>query len=67
VQGATGRIAVITIDQQGADQYTGINIQRDATEQWFVGMNNVDDDFIIRGDAATDFVTINNSDGNMWD
>jgi hypothetical protein len=65
VQGASGGNAVVTIDQQGTDQYTGVNIQRDAIEQWFVGMNNADDDFIIRGDGATDFVTIRNSDGNV--
>jgi len=65
IQGVSGGNAVITIDQHGADQYTGLNLQRDATEQWFVGMNNLSDDFIIRGDAATDYLTIKNADGNV--
>lgn len=65
VRGATNGVAVIKVDQLGTDQYAGNLIARDGTEKWFVGMNNIDDDFIIRTNASFDAVTVNNTSGNV--
>jgi len=65
ITGISNSPAVINLSQTGTTQYIGTKLQRTATEKWFVGMNNSDDDFIIRNNAATDVVTVQTSTGNV--
>ncbi|MBL4587392.1 MAG: hypothetical protein JKX84_10110, partial [Flavobacteriales bacterium] len=65
VEGDPDQVAILTIDQQGNDQYVGTNIQRDGAERWFVGMNNLDDDLIFRSNGATNQMIIKNTNGRV--
>ena len=55
IRSNTNVSALLTIDQRGTTQFAGTVLRRGGAEKWFTGMNNADDDYILRYGAANDF------------
>lgn len=63
IQSTSGASVILTIDQQGADNHSGIVLQRDAAEKWHVGMRNLDDHLRIRRNDSSTSLVVNNASG----
>lgn len=61
----SGEVALIKIEQPGTKNWTGLRLDRDGNEKWFIGMDSVDDGFLLRRGASTDdfFISITGNIG----
>lgn len=64
IQGVNNVGTLININQSGTDDYCGVVVSRDGVEQWFVGINDVDNDLILRNDETNDLFTFQ-EDGDL--
>jgi hypothetical protein len=58
IQGISGGVALIKIDQRGASHYAGLRLDRDDNEKWFVGMTNSNDNLTFRRTASSNYMVI---------
>lgn len=61
----TSALSLVMNQNNATRAYSGLNLQRAGSEKWFLGMNNADDDFIIRRSATSDDLTIETGTGNV--
>jgi hypothetical protein len=62
--GNNSAIININDDIDPVSVWTGLRLERDNTEKWFVGMDSVSDHLFFRNNAAENFMTISNT-GNV--
>jgi hypothetical protein len=58
VQGPTNGMVLAKINQMGGRQYAGLRLDRNGTEEWFIGMDHVSDHFIFRRSASSNDMAI---------
>lgn len=58
IQGGNGSVTLARVNQTGPLAYSGLRLDRDSTETWFIGMNSQDNDLIFRNSASSDLVVI---------
>lgn len=58
VQSLSDGRGVININQVGADNWSGLKIDRDGLEKWFIGVSAANDNLRLRRDSASDDLVI---------
>ncbi|MDP3900146.1 MAG: hypothetical protein Q8Q23_03645 [bacterium] len=53
--------AIVNIANNGLDLWTGLRMERDTLEKWFLGMDLSSDNFYIRRNSTTNDITIDTS------
>lgn len=64
VEGPNDGIAIAKIDQQGVRNWTGLRLDRNDQEKWFIGMSVLNDKLLIRRNASSDDMVIDTT-GNV--
>ena len=58
IQGISGGVALIKIDQRGTSKYAGLRLDRDDNEKWFLGMTDLNDNLTFRRTASSNYLVI---------
>jgi hypothetical protein len=64
VQGGQSDYALIKIDQRGSREYSGLRLDREDNEKWFVGMSDINDNLTFRRSASSNDLIIDTT-GNV--
>jgi hypothetical protein len=54
IQGSLDGLALLKINQIGSRYWTGFVLNRDNVENWFIGMNDMEDKLLFRRNASSD-------------